>query len=494
MHWADAIAQELAGKKHVIATGITPSGPIHIGNMREVITGDLIYRAIKDAGGDATLVYIADNLDPLRKRYPFLGKEYEKYVGMPLCDIPCPCGECENYAEHFLKPFLKSLEKLDIHPIIYRSDELYTHGKFDEVIKIAIQSTERIAKILKETSGRDVPEGWSPFMPKCPFCGKLTTTRVLDFSDMVEFECECGEEGKVGIREGKLVWRVDWPARWKVLNVTVEPFGKDHAAAGGSYDTGARISREIYGYEPPHPVVYEWITLKGKPMSSSKGVSVTVEDMLKVVPPDILRYMIVRVKPEKHIDFDPQITLLQLVDEFEELDRGSREYELSHVELQADIPFRHMITVVQIAKNDDQIFEVLERSGYKVDRSDKRQVEAVLSLASNAREWVKMYAPERMKFEVKERVDVKFDEKEREGLRRLAELFEKREMDAKEVHDSIYRVANEIGMKPSKLFEAIYKVFLGKKYGPRAGWFLVSLPRNFVIQRLKESQEGNNES
>ena len=122
MHWTDAIAQELAGKKHVIATGITPSGPIHIGNMREVITGDLIYRAIRDGGGDAVLIYIADNLDPLRKRYPFLGKEYEEYVGMPLCDIPCPCGECENYAEHFLKPFLKSLEKLDIHPTVYRSD------------------------------------------------------------------------------------------------------------------------------------------------------------------------------------------------------------------------------------------------------------------------------------------------------------------------------------------------------------------------------------
>ena len=38
MHWADVLADKLLkeDKKHVLATGITPSGPIHIGNMREI--------------------------------------------------------------------------------------------------------------------------------------------------------------------------------------------------------------------------------------------------------------------------------------------------------------------------------------------------------------------------------------------------------------------------------------------------------------------------
>jgi lysyl-tRNA synthetase class I len=98
---------------------------------------------------------------------------------------------------------------------------------------------------------------------------------------------------------GKLTWRVDWPARWKVLSVTVEPFGKDHATSGGSYDTGKRIVREVFGAEPPFPVTYEWISLKGQgDMSSSKGNVISIERMLKVVPPEVLRYLIVRTPPE----------------------------------------------------------------------------------------------------------------------------------------------------------------------------------------------------
>ena len=48
MHWADVLADELIKKyeKHVLATGITPSGPIHIGNMREVLTTDAVYSSL----------------------------------------------------------------------------------------------------------------------------------------------------------------------------------------------------------------------------------------------------------------------------------------------------------------------------------------------------------------------------------------------------------------------------------------------------------------
>jgi Lysyl-tRNA synthetase (class I) len=93
--------------KNVIATGITPSGDIHIGNMREVLTGDMIYRALVDRGKDAELVYIADTFDPLRRVYPFLPRSYEEHVGKPLSSVPDPYGCHENYAEHFLDPFFR---------------------------------------------------------------------------------------------------------------------------------------------------------------------------------------------------------------------------------------------------------------------------------------------------------------------------------------------------------------------------------------------------
>jgi len=88
--------------------------------------------------------------------------------------------------------------------------------------------------------------------------------------------------------------------RWARFGITIEPFGKDHATAGGSFDTGKEIVRKVYHRDPPHPVVYEWISLKGRgAMHSSKGVVVTINEMLEIVPPDILRYLIARSKPEK---------------------------------------------------------------------------------------------------------------------------------------------------------------------------------------------------
>ena len=306
-HWADTVAEDALklGKHHIVASGITPSGHIHIGNMREVVTADAAYRALLDRGADAELIYIADNFDPLRKVYPFLPESYAEHVGKPLSETPCPCGECKNYAEHFLKPFFEALELLGIRPKVYRVDELYKKGAYAEAIKTALIKRDEIARIIEKLTGKTTAPDWSPFNPVCSSCGRVTTTKVTGFdadAETVDYTCDCGHSGTVSMKGGgKLTWRVDWPSRWKILGVTVEPFGKDHASKGGSYDTGMRISKEIYGHEPPHPIVYEWIMLGKKgAMSSSTGVVVSISDMLKVVPPEILRYLIIRTKPEKH--------------------------------------------------------------------------------------------------------------------------------------------------------------------------------------------------
>ncbi|MHC1570702.1 MAG: lysine--tRNA ligase [Methermicoccaceae archaeon] len=492
VHWADVVAGELMkrGDEHVVACGITPSGPIHVGNMREVLTADLVYKALVDAGAHARLLYIADTFDPLRKRYPFLDPSFEEHVKKPLSRIPCPCGSHESYADHFLEPFLDSLERLDVHPEVLKVHELYESGMYDDAILRALAHRDDIVHILEGVSSRKLPLGWSPFSVLCPSCGRLATAHVLGFDEQrkrVSFSCECGESGEVSIRGGgKLVWRVDWAARWSILGITCEPFGKDHAAAGGSYDTGLRISREIYRYEPPYPVVYEWIQLRGTPMSSSKGVAVSIGDMLEVVPPDVMRYLIARIRPEKHIEFDPSTTLLQLVDEFEGLDKSSRTYELSRTSHTIDvgIPFRHMITVVQTAQSDQQVLDVLKRGGYPVD-----DAEGVLSLARCARVWVERYAPDEFRFTLAQALPeaaLSLTEKERKALAMLADAMEG-EMSADEIHAKIYAVADEVGIKPSKVFRAVYLAFLGKKSGPRAGWFLFSLDRNFVLKRLREA-------
>ena len=144
IHWADVIAEKLEKSgPHTIATGITPSGPVHIGNMREVMTAEAVYRALLDRGVEAKLIYIADTYDRLRRLYPFLPESFTEHIGKPLSDIPCPLGCCASYADHFLNPFLKSMERLGIKPQVYRADVLYKEGKYNEAIKTALAAQRR---------------------------------------------------------------------------------------------------------------------------------------------------------------------------------------------------------------------------------------------------------------------------------------------------------------------------------------------------------------
>jgi lysyl-tRNA synthetase class 1 len=460
--------------------------------MREVMTAEAVYRALLDRGVEARLIYIADTYDRLRRLYPFLPESFTEHIGKPLSEIPCPTGCCGSYADHFLNPFLQSMQRLGIKPEIYRADVLYKEGKYVDAIKTALSRKDDIARILKEVSGRDVPEGWSPFDAICPACGRTNTTRVTGFdldAESVDYACSCGSQGTVSMRGGgKLVWRVDWPARWPIFKVTVEPFGKDHATAGGSYDTGKRISEEIYGYPAPFPMVYEWIHLKGVgAMHSSTGIVVTIQEMLDVVPPEVLRYLIIRNKPEKHIEFDPALPLLSLVDEYDQRKGDERAIQLSNISKSGpfEIPFRHMVTAVQIARGDeDGLFVALKRSGYDVIT----RREEILGRARNVQTWLDKYAPAYVKFQVQETLPgaVKnLSAPEREALGILAGQVD--EKTAAEIHDLVYAVAKEQGLDSKKFFQAIYLAFLGDRQGPKVGWFLASLERDFVRARLKEA-------
>jgi lysyl-tRNA synthetase class 1 len=492
IHWADVIAQKLEDcGPHTIATGITPSGPVHIGNMREVMTADAVYRALLDRGVEARLIYIADTYDRLRRLYPFLPESFKEHVGKPLSEIPCPNGCCASYADHFLNPFLESMRRLGIRPEVHRADILYKEGRYTEAIKTALAKKDEIASILKEVSGRDVPADWSPFDAICQQCGRTNTTKVVGFDldkETVDYICSCGASGKVSMRGGgKLVWRVDWPARWPIFRVTFEPFGKDHATAGGSYDTGKRISEEIYGYPAPYPVVYEWIHLKGKgAMHSSTGLVITIQEMLDVVPPEVLRYLIIRNKPEKHIEFDPAMPLITLVDEYDQRAGDPRALELSSINKSQpfQVPFRHLVTAVQIARGDRELLlKALSRSGY-----DTSQPEEILARAKNVEIWLERYAPPFVKFQLQEVLPAavkNLTSQERQGLGILAQRIG--DKNASEIHDLIYDLAQELGLDPKKFFQAVYLAFLGDRQGPKAGWFLASLDREFVLRRLKEA-------
>src|SRR2546426_110900 len=220
-HWADEVADEiLAASKgpHEISTGISPSGEIHIGNLREVITADVVDQALKEHGIEVTLDYVADNFDPLRKVYPFLDATiYSRHIGKPLSEIPCPCGGHPSYAAHFLEPFLASLERLRIHVKVHYADRMYKSGMLVPQIVQALRGRDDIARILHECTGRNVEPEWSPFNPICGTCGRMTDTLVKGFSEKaatVDYTCSCGGRGATAMkRGGKTTPRVGWPAR-----------------------------------------------------------------------------------------------------------------------------------------------------------------------------------------------------------------------------------------------------------------------------------------
>ncbi|MCL2142098.1 MAG: lysine--tRNA ligase [Methanimicrococcus sp.] len=521
-HWADVVAEEAMAKnkKNLISTGITPSGHIHIGNMREVLTADAVYCALKDKGEEPDFFYIADNYDPLRKVYPFLTEEaYAEHVGRPISEIPCPCGQHKSYSEHFLEPFLKSMETLGITSRVMRTDELYKQGVFVKAIKIALKNRDKLAEILKEVSGKEVQEDWSPFNPICESCKKINTAKVTGFDETeetVNYTCSCGASGKVSMSGGgKLTWRVEWPAKWMIFGVTAEPFGKDHGSSGGSYDSGIRIVREVFNAEPPLPIVYEWIMLGEQgAMSSSSGVVVSISEMLDVVPPEALRYLIMKTRPEKHIKFDPGQALLNLVDEYERLrdKEDPTSFEKRIVELsqsknvrQSKIPFKQMVTIYQVAGGDlTKIDAIAKRSGFDEDE------EIINSMAHNVGIWLEKYAPVFAKFGVKETVPIQcasLTSTQRAFLNAFADELQAagKELTPEDVQRIVYETKtaetpirqnmekyaggdiSAAEIDPKNFFAAIYTALLGQNSGPKAGWFLTSFDNAFLIQRFKEA-------
>jgi lysyl-tRNA synthetase class 1 len=516
MHWAEAIAKDIVEKrkeeKHVVATGITPSGHIHVGNMREIITADAVHSALVDMGVESRLIYIADTYDPLRERYHFLPPEYESHVGKPLSLIPDPAGRSSSFADHFLHPFLNALDELGIKIELFRADVLYKTEKYAQAINEAIIKKNEIATIIEQISGRKLPRDWIPFNPICDACGRITSTKVTEYEmekQLVYYECGCGNKGKASLKGGgKLTWRVDWAARWKILGVTVEPFGKDHAASGGSYDTGKRISHQIYHYNAPYPIPFEHILLKldkgekegerkekrTAKMSSSKGINIPIEEMLEVVSPEILKYIILRVKPEKHIELNPGLPLLNLIDEYERQTRAQAQKEDI-----SPIPFRHVINVVQIARGDFfEMIRVIKRSGYAINEENDARKE-IKRKAWYAQNWLHKFAPPFLKFELQSKLPVEVVKGLSVGQRNALKLIarEIKENEAKgvplspeDLHNKVYEVAETTGVEVKQIFKAIYMVLLKKPSGPRAGWFLASLEKKFLCQRLEEAAAG----
>jgi len=468
---------------HVVATGISPSGNIHVGNLREVLVGEAVVNALKALGSEARFVFHADTIDPLRKIAPGVPADLESYLGHSLSRIPDPEGCHVSYAEHFLSPFEEALKRMEVDVEVLRSHELYESGFYTGVTREALDRTEDLRNILQEISGRKMPEHWSPYLPRRT-SGQITGARILEHlpeESKVVFVDEDGweEVADYSKGEGKLGWRVELAARWKALRVTFEPFGKDHTSRGGSTDTADRMAREVFNYPPPGRYEYEWIQIKGRgAMSSSKGIVLLPNDMLDIMPPDALRRMVLGRDPARALDLDLAEGFPRFMDEY----RADTE--------ESPVPFAHLVTVTQslpsVTEGGGQLelaAQMLERDGYVEAARDRIKLRKELHYARN---WAEEWAPESYRFGVRDEAPSEAADLDAGQRRYLAVVAERLEdgMDGDAVQDLLYSTAVELGLKPKAAFGAVYTVLLGRKSGPKAGPFVAGLDAGFVRHRF----------
>ena len=524
-HWADRLAAkwiEKRGKKHRVEIGWSPSGPMHIGFLREMILGDVLHRALRDRGAEVRFNLFVDSCDPLRDRerdgkpwFPFLPESFKEYVGRPVASIPDPEGCHQSYVEHFLAPVRGYMDDLGMHPEVDLSHQVYRSGHLAPQITAVLENLDLVRRIVAEVSEREVPPVWTGLSAICSNCGRVDQNEITGWDTgrcMVKYKCRCGHSGDADYRKGqvKMSWRLDWPARWAALGVTVEPFGKDHAAAGGAYQSGARLMKEVFDVPPPEPVVYEWINDRdGKPFSSSTGNVIDPGELLRSAQPEVLRYYILSKRPGKAIRFDPGRDLLDTYREYERIEAAvlgpessegeispasRRNYELSQVGANVDrspvaIPYRNLISLIQISGSDrDRLKGSMVRAGYGQALSRWESIEPKVRCAEN---WIRAYAPPEERMELKPDLPVEvqsLSQEQRLFLRALGDYMEQEERDAEEIHNQIYHLTRQrTGLDPKLAFQAVYVVFLGKERGPRAGWFLRSLDPDFAVQRLKNA-------
>ncbi|MFW6173664.1 MAG: lysine--tRNA ligase, partial [Elusimicrobiota bacterium] len=290
--------------------------------------------------------------------------------------------------------------------------------------------------------------------------------------------------------------------------VTFEPFGKDLGTVGGARDTGEKIVQEVYGYPPPKYTVYEFILLKGKgAMHSSKGTALSGEEMLKMTPPEVLRFLLMKNQPNKHIVFDSGFGLLNLVDEYDKVERmyfgieektkGMKDlrkvYRLSQPHVVAktipyQIPYRHLVTLIQIGQHWDEVKKILLRTEQIPKELKKEDERRLRQRTEHASYWLENFAPDNIKFEVSKKLPkTTLSEEQKIFLSILNKKIQGIKWEAEEIHNAIYEILEEKNIQTKIAFKTIYQVILGQKKGPRAGYFLANLDKKFVLERITEA-------
>jgi lysyl-tRNA synthetase, class I len=375
-----------------VASGISPSGPVHLGNLRELMVPHLIADEIRKQGAPCRHILSWDDYDRLRRVPAGFGESFAEHIGRPLTSVPDPCGRHPNWAEHFKEPLREALARLGIRVTEISQTEMYTSGAYTEQIVTAMRRRADIGAVLAKYQTRrgaerddDDPETavYYPFRPYCAACGRddTTVTAFDDDTTEITYTCACGARvGPVPIAQvaGKLAWKVDWPMRWAYERVTFEPAGVDHASPGSSFTVGGELVTEIFGGEMPLHFQYAFVGTSGSAkMSGSRGGAPTPADALEIFEAPLLRWLYARRRPEQAITLAFNQEVGRVYDEWDALSRqmadGSAAAAAQVIFARASgtaegplpvtprpLPFRTLASVADItAGHQEQILRIL---------------------------------------------------------------------------------------------------------------------------------------
>jgi len=565
VHWLEATVQEISKRnltEITLSTGKTPSGHIHIGILREIIICDALRRIFEKKGITVLFYLFIDDFDAAKRFPSYIDKDYQKNnLGKPFTLIPCPfedCG-CESYAYHFGNELISTFKQFGIKNEIIWTYKLYQKKEMHEKIKIALDNTEKIKEILKKyilptldddrkKQFNDMQKTWIPVMVVCEKCNKIQdrakdgsihpnrAIKYLKKEQTVMYECPaCGYRGETSIYSGKLKlnWRIDWPAKWALFKATCEPAGKDHSVKGGAYDTGIEICQEIYNYEGPIKLPYEWLRLGNQDMGTSKGIVFTPEKYLELADPEIYRMLILRTNPMKHISlrieetpqyhdyYEKMENIFYEVEEpesKEEYDFYKYLYPLTKVNDTPEIkPIRIPLKLLSFLSQTQNILSLDKLydkaiSSLRIDKTEKViSIEDFKVLLKRTETWINEVKDEltritdhKIKRNILNKIDIftipdtlpkdlinTISDKQKKGLILFKKfLLEKDNLDADSIQNKIFTIAKEeLDIPPRKMFEAFYLLLLGNKSGPRLGPFILMLDKEWLVKRLNQLED-----
>lgn len=521
----DRILQAFPDKEiYTCAAGISPSGTVHFGNFRDVMTSLVFARELQRRGKKVRLLFSWDDFDRFRKVPANVDPSFSQYIGLPLTSVPDPTGKTESYARHWEKEFEEAMREVGIDLEYRYQTKEHQSGRYDDLIVKAMQSRTRIAEILlsfmsdkakaeKQIDPEKFKKDYYPIEVYSRFTGK-DNTRILDYDGQstITYLClDTNQQETINFHEThtvKLPWKVDWAMRWGAEGVVLEPGGHDHASPGGSYDTSSLIAKEVFGIQSPVFVGYQFIGirgLKGK-MSGSKGNAITPAQLLHIYEPEVLEWLYLRKNPHQVFDlaFDTEVYR-----QYDEFDRAMQEFlaereKSAHVrsmsflkdaekpKYRKPMPFKQAVALGQILQwNIAKINALVEKMNLDYDPS------SVAERVPKAQAWLREYNPEEMialRDDVNTEYAASMSEAAKDLVHQLSSFLSEADMETltvEKLEEVLYHIPKVEGLASAELkksqrafFKDLYRLLIGKNAGPRLATFVWAVGKERILKLL----------